>query len=118
MFNPFARSSRRVFFESFLLLSALHASAADVVGEQLVGSGAVKTTLAMKVDDLKAFPADQITSVTVTRRVGDTEAASTLRGVKLTAVLDRAAFTGTGPHDWKHTIVLATATDGYQVVFS
>ena len=117
MSTSFARSSLRL-FASALLMSVLHASAADIVSDQLVVSGAVKTTLTLKVDDLKAFPADQITSVTVTRRVDDKETSATVRGVKLTAVLDRAAFADTGQNDWKHTVVLATATDGYQVVFS
>lgn len=94
------------------------ASAADVVSEQLAVSGAVKNSLTLKVDDLRAFAADQIASVTVTRRVDDKETASTVRGVKLTALLERAVLASTDQNDWKHTVVLATATDGYQVVFS
>ena len=93
-------------------------SAADLVSRQLVVAGAVKTGLTLKVDDLKSFPAAQIDSVTVTRRVGDKEVSSTVRGVRLAAVLERAALAATDPNEWKHTIVLATATDGYQVVFS
>ena len=92
--------------------------ATGLVSEQVVVAGAVKTPLTLKVDDLKAFPAEQIGSVTVTRRADDKEVASTVRGVRLTAVLDRAGLVASGPNDWKHTVVLATATDGYQVVFS
>lgn len=97
---------------------ALRAGSADAVSEQVIAGGAVKTTLTLKVDDLNAFPADQIVSVTVTRRVGDKETASSARGVKLTAVLERAALASADQSDWKHTTVLATATDGYRAVFS
>ena len=72
----------------------------------------------MRVEDLKAFPAEQIQSMSVTRRVGDKQTSSTVRGVKLTAVLERAGLASGDEHEWKHTVVLATATDGYQVVFS
>jgi hypothetical protein len=101
-----------------LLAWTLQAVAAGPVSEQVLVSGAVNTALTLKVDDLKAFPADQIVSVTVTRRVSDKETSSTLRGVKLTAVLDRAGLAGTAPNDWKHTTVMAVATDGYRAVFS
>lgn len=97
---------------------ALQAGAADLVSEQLAVSGAVKNSLTLKVEDLRAFPADQIINVTVTRRVGGKEQSSLVRGVKLTAVLERAALASVSQNDWKHTVVLATATDGYQVVFS
>jgi len=110
--------SRRSVLIAVAFVSTLEASAADVQSEQITVSGAVKTALTLKVDDLKAFPADQIISVTVTRRVGDKEIASTVRGVKLTAVLERAGLASSDQNDWKHTTVLATATDGYQVVFS
>jgi hypothetical protein len=94
------------------------AFAADSVSEQVVVSGPVKTPLTLRVDDLKAFPAADIQSASVTRRVDKEEVASTVRGVKLAAVLDRAGFVGSDQNEWKHTVVLATATDGYQVVFS
>jgi len=94
------------------------AAAADVVSQQVVVAGAVRTTLTLTVDDLKAFPADQVIGLTVTRRIGDKETASTVRGVKLTAVLERAGLAGTDRNEWRHTAVLATATDGYQAVFS
>jgi len=117
MLASFIRPSPRGLVTA-LLFVALQAHAADIVSERVVVSGAVKAPLSLQVDDLRAFPAEQIASVTVTRRVDNQEVASTVRGVRLTAVLDRAAFSGTGQNDWKHTVVLATATDRYQVVFS
>lgn len=96
----------------------LQSDAADMVSEQLVVAGTVKSALALSVDDLRAFPATEIETITVARRVDDKEVASVVRGVRLTAVLDRAGLLGTDLNEWKHTIVLATATDGYQVAFS
>ena len=108
----------RTTLASALIAWAVQAGAADLVSEQLRVSGAVKTALSLTVDDLKAFPPAQISSVTVTRRLTDKETSSTVRGVMLTAVLERAALASADPNDWKHTTVLATATDGYRVVFS
>ena len=94
------------------------AAAAETVSEQVVVAGAVKSSLTLGVNDLKTFPAEQIASVTATRRVEDKDLASTVRGVRLTAVLERAGLAGNDRNEWKHTAVLATATDGYRVVFS
>ena len=105
-------------FAALALGAAAQAFAAEPVSEQVVVAGALKTSLTLKVDDLKAFPAAQIASVTVSRRVGDKEAASTVRGVLLTALLERAGLVSADRNEWKHTVVLATATDGYRVVFS
>jgi DMSO/TMAO reductase YedYZ molybdopterin-dependent catalytic subunit len=99
-------------------VAVFQAQAADPISEQVVISGTVKTALTLKVDDLKTFPSEQIDSLSVTRRVDGKELVSTVRGVKLTAALERAGFLSSNEHEWKHAVVLATATDGYQVVFS
>lgn len=96
----------------------LQAVCAAGISEQLVVSGALKTGLTLSVADLKATPAAQIETVSVTRRAGDKEVPSLLRGVRLSTLLERAALVETDHNTWKHTVVLATATDGYQVVFS
>lgn len=93
-------------------------AAAAPVTEEVRVDGAVKAALRLTVADLKAFPAEQIGSVTTTRRVDDRDTSSTLRGVRLTAVLERAGLAAGGPNDWKHAVVLATASDGYSVAFS
>jgi DMSO/TMAO reductase YedYZ molybdopterin-dependent catalytic subunit len=100
------------------LLLALAATAAEAVSEEVIVSGAVKTPLTLKLEDLKGFPQEQIGSVSITRRVDDKDATSIVRGVRLTAVLERASLLSADHNDWKHTIVVATATDGYRVVFS
>jgi DMSO/TMAO reductase YedYZ molybdopterin-dependent catalytic subunit len=92
--------------------------AAGLVSDELAVTGAVKATLKLTVADLRAFPADQLATVGVTRRVDDKEIVSNVRGVRLTAVLERAGLLTSDQNAWKHTMVLATASDGYRVVFS
>lgn len=104
-----------------LLCLALHAGAAPaagVVSEEVRVTGAVKTPLTLKLADLKAFPADQIVALSVPHRVDDKDVMSTVRGVRLTAVLERAGLVEADHNTWKHTVVLASATDNYRVVFS
>ncbi|OWQ86965.1 hypothetical protein CDN99_19905 [Roseateles aquatilis] len=81
-------------------------------------AGAVKTPLDLTVADLRAFPPDQIASFTTMKRLDGQEVASTVRGVKLSAVIERAGVVAPGRNDWKSLIVLASATDGYKVSFS
>ncbi|KAF1048236.1 molybdopterin-dependent oxidoreductase [Xylophilus sp.] len=100
-----------------LAVAALSAMAAPP-SETLQVAGAVRAPLALGVADLRSFPPEQIASVTLPRRVDGREAASTVRGVRLSAVLERAGIAATGHHDWKSLVVLASATDGYRVSFS
>jgi hypothetical protein len=85
--------------------------AAGLVSDELVVTGAAKTTLKLTVADLRVIPADQVGAVSVTRRVDDKEIVSSVRGVRLTAVLERAGLLTTDQNGWKHTVVLATASD-------
>lgn len=102
-----------------LLGLSLPATAADIGSDQVIVSGDVKTSLTLKVADLKAFPPEQIVDASVTRRVDDKDTSSSLHGVRLTAVLQRAGLLSADErYDWRHTIVVATATDGYKVAFS
>ena len=99
---------------SLAVSPAVHAQQSDSVEVH----GAVKNSLRLAPDDLRAFPAAQIGEFTQTRRTESGESSSTVRGVKLTAVLDRAGLAGQDNNDWKSAVVVATATDGYRVVFS
>jgi DMSO/TMAO reductase YedYZ molybdopterin-dependent catalytic subunit len=121
MVNRRRRSRSRSWLAVLGMATVLCASAgraAGLVSEDLVVAGAVKAALTLTVSDLRAFPADQSATITVKRRVDDKETVSNVRGVRLTAVLDKAGLLSTDQNDWKHTIVLATASDGYRVVFS
>jgi DMSO/TMAO reductase YedYZ molybdopterin-dependent catalytic subunit len=109
--------SWRVGVAAWALGFALAARAAGVT-EQLQVVGAVKTPLTLDVAQLRDFPPDSIGTVTVTRRVDGQELASTVRGVRLTAVLNRAGLVEADHNSWKHAVVLATASDGYSVAFS
>ncbi len=82
-----------------LLAVGLNAGAADLVSERVTITGAVKSSLTLGVDDLKAFPTDQLADVNVTRRVGDKEVSSTLHGVKLGAALERAGLVSSNAND-------------------
>ncbi len=86
--------------------------------ESLRVDGAVQTALNLSVSDLKAFPPDQIGRLSVSKRIDGKEANTTVRGVRLSAVLERAGVVAPGRNDWKSLVVLASATDGYKVRFS
>ena len=102
-----------------LLATSPHGLAADAVSDQLLVAGAVRNPLTLQVVDLKAFPPAQIAEATLTRRADDKDVTTTVRGVRLTAVLERAALLAADERlDWRHSVVIATATDGYKVAFS
>lgn len=88
------------------------------VSTQVRVDGAVKQALTLRVEDLKAYPAEQIATLTVHRQVEDRDSTSTLRGVRLKAILEQAGLAESDRHDWKHSVVLASGSDGYVVVFS
>jgi len=118
--RPSLGTRRYTLIAAFIGLS-VHLSSAmagTAASDDVQVTGTIKNKLTLRVEDLKAFAPEQITSVTVMRRVDDKETASTVRGVRLTAVLDRAGLASTDRNEWKHTIVMASATDGYRVVFS
>jgi DMSO/TMAO reductase YedYZ molybdopterin-dependent catalytic subunit len=100
------------------VLQSLCGKAIAQVSQEVRVVGAVQTPLTLSVEDLKAFPADKIATLTVRRKVDDKDVPSTLRGVRLTAVLERAGLLAEDHRDWHHTIVVAIGTDGYRVVYS
>ncbi len=118
MSHRFARATGEAVLVAALLCTFVPSMAAGQASERLAVAGAVRTPLELGVDELKAFPAATIQTVTVTRRGDDRSSTSVVRGVLLTAVLERAGLAGSDHNEWKRTVVLATATDGYQVVFS
>ena len=85
---------------------------------QVSVSGEVKTPLSLTPTDLRAFPAEQQASFTQTRGTPGQESRTTVRGVRLKAVIDKAGLLAGARNDWKTTLVIATATDGYRAVFS
>ncbi len=105
---------------SLLLAATLPAFAAPpehgVASDSLAITGAVKDRLTLTPADLQAFPT-QVTLATTTHADGK-DVPGSVRGVPLTALLDRAALADADHNDWKHAVVVATGTDGYAVTFS
>ena len=101
-----------------ILLCALWTTAAAQPSQQLIVSGALRQTLILDASALAAFPAKDIGRFTQTRSGQGTDSQSTVRGVKLAALIERAGLAASGSNDWKTLIVIATATDGYRAVFS
>ncbi len=93
------------------------ASADGLASESLAITGAVKTPLTLTAAQIDALPIEHISQTDAHVADGKTST-SDVGGVRLTALLDRAALAGSGKNDWKHTVVVASATDGYSVTFS
>ncbi|WP_431049926.1 molybdopterin-dependent oxidoreductase [Roseateles sp. L2-2] len=105
---------------AFTLMSSMASAvwAAGPVTEKLQVGGAVRAPLTLTVDDLRTFPADQLGTFTLKKEVDGREQSTTVRGVRLAAVLEKAGVVSKDRHEWKYMAVLATASDGYKVAFS
>ncbi|MDM0104531.1 molybdopterin-dependent oxidoreductase [Variovorax sp. J22R24] len=101
-----------------ILLCAIWTVAAAQPSQQLEISGVLKQTLKLDAAALAAFPEKDVGRFTQTRSGQGTDAQSTVRGVKLSALVERAGLAASGRNDWKTLVVVATATDGYRAVFS
>ncbi|MEJ8854072.1 sulfite oxidase-like oxidoreductase [Variovorax robiniae] len=106
------------FATAFIALCALCTCAFAQVSMQLEVSGAVQQSLKLDAAALAASDAQQIGSFTQTRTSQGVETRSTVRGVKLAALIERASLATKGRDGWKTLMVVATATDGYRAVFS
>jgi DMSO/TMAO reductase YedYZ molybdopterin-dependent catalytic subunit len=99
-------------------LATLRVHAADAVGVVTV-AGDVKKALVVDVDALRALPADAQVSFRVDRQVnGQSHNASVVNGVRLIALLERAGLDERDRFDWRKTVVIAIARDGYRAAFS
>jgi DMSO/TMAO reductase YedYZ molybdopterin-dependent catalytic subunit len=97
------------------LLAGSSAFAADTPA--LTVAGKVEHPLALDTIAVRGYPADQVVTLTLHgRNPGDK--ASVVRGVRLKAFLDKARLVVTDHNTPKKTVVIATARDGYAVVFS
>lgn len=97
------------------------ASAAPVVAAAMAGQvaigGAVTQPLTLDAAALRQFPADQIVDLRLPGRDAGAPP-SVLRGVRLRAVLERAQVKTADHNTVKKLAVIASASDGYKVVFS
>ncbi|WP_426089684.1 molybdopterin-dependent oxidoreductase [Janthinobacterium sp. PSPC1-1] len=111
-------------FTSALLLAAVPAwadpaPARDNMSHALRVTGMVETPLTLKVADLRQLPPANGGEISVTRHNGDkAETITSYKGVRLRDILDKAVLDAPGHNDVKKLAIIATATDGYAVVFS
>ncbi len=101
------------------LLFAFALAAHGAMSDTLTVRGAVEHPLTLSVDDLRAFPAQQLAEVALTRQNGaEAGTLQNLKGVRLSDLVNKAVLVVKDHNDIKKMIVVATATDGYRVVFS
>lgn len=93
--------------------------ARDNMSHSLAVTGMVETPLTLTVADLRKLPPANGGELAITRHNGDkAETITSYRGVRLRDILDKAVLDAPGHNDVKKIAIIATATDGYAVVFS
>jgi len=65
---------------------------------------------------LAQFPDDEVFSLKATSETEQTT--SVVKGVRISTLFMKVKLAVEGKHDWKHLVIIGTATDGYQAVFS
>lgn len=89
------------------------------VTQSLAVSGVVEHKLKLNVDDLRQFPPQQVGEVPVVCQTGaNMGKLENLKGVLLRDILEKAAIISHDHNDVKKMVIIATASDGYKVVFS
>ena len=98
---------------------AAPAAARDNMSHALAVTGMVETPLTLTLADLRKLPPASGGEIAVTRHNGDkAETITSYKGVRLRDILDKAVLDAPGHNDVKKLAIIATATDGYAVVFS
>lgn len=116
----------RSVFMLILLTTAGHGIAAEKVDdpakyvtESLAIGGLVEHALELRVEDLRKFPPQKISEIPVVCQSGaELGKKENLKGVLLRDILEKAAVVSRSHNDVKKMAVIATASDGYKVVFS
>lgn len=89
------------------------------VTERFTVSGAVEHPLTLSVPDLRKFPSQQHSAVPLICQTGaEVGRLESFRGVRLRDVLEKATVVSQDHNDVKKMAVIASASDGYKVVFS
>lgn len=87
--------------------------------EKITISGAVKNKLTLDVAGLRQFPPQMVGEVPLVCQTGaDKGKLENFKGVRLSDILEKAVVAAPGHNDVKKMAVIATASDGYKVVFS
>jgi DMSO/TMAO reductase YedYZ molybdopterin-dependent catalytic subunit len=104
---------------SLLVMATLGATSQVRAADELRVTGDVKRPLTLDVAALREMPAAAQTSARLTREVsGQPQTAAVVKGVRLLALLEQAGLAERDRFDWRKTVVIASARDGYRVVFS
>ena len=91
----------------------------EFVTESIAISGAVEHPLSLRVDDLRKFPPQQVGEVPMVCQSGaNLGQLEHLKGVLLRDILEKAAVVSHSHNDVKKMAIIATASDGYKVIFS
>lgn len=89
------------------------------VTEQIAVSGAVENKLSLSVEDLRKFPPQQVGELPLVCQSGaDRGKLENFKGVLLRDILEKAKVIARGHNDVKKIAIIASASDGYKVVFS
>lgn len=89
------------------------------ITQSVTVTGAVEQKLKLGVDDLRKFPPQQVGELSMVCQTGaNLGKLENLKGVLLRDILEKAKVVSKEHNDVKKTIIIATASDGYKVVFS
>jgi hypothetical protein len=89
------------------------------VTENVAVTGVVENKLTLSVADLRKFPPQQVGEVKIMCQSGaNLGNLENLKGVLLKDILDKAGIVSKSHNDVKKMAIIATASDGYKVVFS
>lgn len=92
---------------------------ADLVTDTLTVSGTVEHNLKLSVADLRTFRLQPAVRVSLGHGASNKSGWKvSVKGILLTDILDRATVVTHNHNDVKKTVIVATASDGYKVVFS
>ena len=101
-----------------ILVLAFLAEAAFAQVGAIELTGDVLQVLRLDRAALLAEPEPHWAQARVTREIDGKEQSTTVRGVRLKVLLERAGLAERDRFDWRKAVVIASARDGYRVVFS
>jgi hypothetical protein len=79
---------------------------------------ALQANSVLSPEDLRKLPEAMQGSFTQTRSVAGSEQKTTVRGVKLPALIERLGLSNAGKTNWKTLLITCTATDDYRAIFT
>ncbi|MES2125667.1 MAG: sulfite oxidase-like oxidoreductase [Pseudomonadota bacterium] len=91
----------------------------NVISQSITINGSVAHTLVLRADDLRKYPPQQLEELPLISATGNDKGKLTrVKGVRLRALLEYASILTRDADTVKKLAIIATATDGYKVVFS